>query len=499
MSFERNLQKLQERTDSLEQGLPSKLPRSRTTGLSPASDDLNKGSAPSTLVILDPPTSTPAPVNTQSTAVAALSQQVIRRPYLDGTRLDAFHGREDENLQLWLKKFYLHLKRCQIDENTEQAVWELVAHLKGPAESWYYSLPNDVAGSLQSMEEALLKRYGAYDRKWKLWQEMDSIKQITSLSFERYIEDINNLCHRVGADDETKLRCFVRGLEPKLRIAVASREPTTYQEAERAARLHVALQKGEEKQSSDGGFSLKEIGENIGREIMKNIQPQPVAAYYGNHNESLPHSLQPLNYQSGRNQNHRRESSSQRAPPWYQQDGPNRPHDAPLQPYPHGIYQAPMPHGHIREWQKDGQTGGNQSNKLMTDVTRCLSDVAKAFNQLNAPPQAPVARNRRTADGRPICNYCHKAGHLAINCNKRNQQALSNRGEGSGRVAAITDSPENEDEAVACIGGETDTLSSQQPRDFPEIGLPTNTETENTGEAMCAVDHISVTPDLFAP
>lgn len=64
-----------------------------------------------------------------------------------------------------------------------------------------------------------------------------------------------------------------------------------------------------------------------------------------------------------------------------------------------------------------GPTGQDRVSNLETKLEQLISLMTK--NQMN---QKGGARNERTADGQPICNYCKKAGHIARHCEERQKK-----------------------------------------------------------------------------
>ena len=69
------------------------------------------------------------------------------------------HGRENENVDRWLRLFALYLAYRRINPDSDQAAVQLALHLSGPAKSFFQNLPSTVQALYDVLKDALKERF----------------------------------------------------------------------------------------------------------------------------------------------------------------------------------------------------------------------------------------------------------------------------------------------------------------------------------------------------
>ena len=153
-----------------------------------------------------------------------------------------FQGRENENIDRWLQRFALYLANCKISPTSDQAAIKLALHLSGPAETFYYNLPNTVQASYTLLKYALTERFSPAHRHLRNQQELSKHRQGPNESLESFLADLNKKFNCLDLRDEDKLCYLIQGLHTDIQADVLKKEPKTYTEAEKAARLIYSIQ-----------------------------------------------------------------------------------------------------------------------------------------------------------------------------------------------------------------------------------------------------------------
>ena len=319
-------------------------------------------------------------LQTQLTAVQAAiegnSQGSIFKP-------KTFSGALNEDINEWLSKFERFAKFYSW--GAAKKLGAMVLLFEGPALSWFQTLSQDVASSYNELVDALKVRFGATNIDFILRQELYARRQGQSEPLTSYTEDIIKRCQRLGLNDTDLMNIFVNGLAPELKSHVVLNQPKTFSEAENLARLRDAV--------------YKSSGPSLLATPSPSNQDQRIKELEGQVNLLL--SLATTSKSS--NQPNLHAISSESIPKIGQ-------------PFQSSV-------------DKSDQSAANQNMQQFTsEIIAALQDVAK--NQNNAPkgrPRsfnqnygAPRGRNLRTTDGQPICNYCHRVGHVARYCQQRN-------------------------------------------------------------------------------
>lgn len=91
-----------------------------------------------------------------------------------------FHGYDSEDVCRWLDKIESYLKVRCIDPTSPAALAELSLNVAGPAEDFYYSLPEDRKATFPQLRDALRERFANNNRSWLIWQAVTTRQQGTA-------------------------------------------------------------------------------------------------------------------------------------------------------------------------------------------------------------------------------------------------------------------------------------------------------------------------------
>ena len=187
--------------------------------------------------------------------------------YLDLTLSDM------QDVDRWLKKFANRLQSTghALDPCSKAA--DLANHLSGPAETFYFSLDEDVCSNYDKLVDALRERYSSDDFKWRLRQQLSSRKQGAKESLDSYIEFINTTCQRLGVSKADQLHFFVQGLKDDIKREILMHKPEDYQTAENLARLKVSVDRTVAESSQESIKSERE--KEILFRLLENLTPTP--------------------------------------------------------------------------------------------------------------------------------------------------------------------------------------------------------------------------------
>ena len=153
-----------------------------------------------------------------------------------------FHGYDAEDVNQWLDKLEYYLKLRLIDTASTTALAELVLNLAGPAEDFFYSLPDDRKETFELLRDALKDRFSNDNQSWITWQAVVTRQQGELEPLDTYLTELTNNSRRLHITDAEKMRYFVQGLRSEIRKAVLMKQPKSFREAEKMARLACSVE-----------------------------------------------------------------------------------------------------------------------------------------------------------------------------------------------------------------------------------------------------------------
>ena len=377
-----------------------------------------------------------------------------------------FHGRENENIDRWLQRFALYLANCKISPTSDQAAIKLALHLSGPAETFYYNLPNTVQASYTLLKDALTERFSPAHRHLRNRQELSKRRQGPNESLESFLADLNEKFNCLDLRDEDKLCYLIQGLRTDIQAEVLKKEPKTYTEAEEAARLIYSIQQSV--------FQRRQ--EDITHLVHTANHPQPTTPHSvpvpSQGETSLLTGIQSLLNKSTSPEQHKlellakelhRHTSQKVAAPssletqlaTYQSTPQARTDDLfhslqaqiqhlneKLSGHPSvAAYQCTTPRepshrnsdtdelSRLREENrqlKATQRASLPQRHQSTDLSRVFNEIRRLQSRMDGFMRVYATRNyqqhpsrARTHDGRPICHTCGKIGHVKAVCFQR--------------------------------------------------------------------------------
>ena len=208
---------------------------------------------------------------TLSDMQATIDHAPFRSP--KAVKLEKFSGYESQDVDRWLKKFANRLQSTSHALDPCSKAADLANHLSGPAETFYFSLDEDVRSNYDKLVDALRERYSSDDFKWRLRQQLSSRKQGAKESLDSYIEFINTTCQRLGVSKADQLHFFVQGLKDDIKREILMHKPEDYQTAENLARLKVSVDRTVAESSQESIKSERE--KEILYKLLDKLTPTP--------------------------------------------------------------------------------------------------------------------------------------------------------------------------------------------------------------------------------
>ena len=115
-------------------------------------------------------------------------------------------------------------------------------NLAGPAEDFFYSLPDDRKETFELLLDALKERFSNDNQSWITWQAVTTRQQGELEPLDTYLTELTNNFRRLHITDAEKMRYFVQGLRSEIRKAVLMKQPNPFREAEKMARLACSVE-----------------------------------------------------------------------------------------------------------------------------------------------------------------------------------------------------------------------------------------------------------------
>ena len=82
-------------------------------------------------------------------------------------RLELFSGRESQDIYCWLKRFETQFKGCDRKLDSACLAANLVCHLTGLAETFYFSLEPETRKTFDHLTKAFKELFLSDDLKWR--------------------------------------------------------------------------------------------------------------------------------------------------------------------------------------------------------------------------------------------------------------------------------------------------------------------------------------------
>ena len=147
------------------------------------------------------------------------------------TNIDYFYDYENENVKNWLIRFQNFLIVKGFKPHGCEVARIFPFFLRGVAQTWYYSLADDVRDNFLDLEKAFIFRFLSYEYRFRLREELELKRQGISESLQDYIDFIEERAQLLEIDDETKLFVFANGLRNDIKRVVLMKSPKSFYEA----------------------------------------------------------------------------------------------------------------------------------------------------------------------------------------------------------------------------------------------------------------------------
>ena len=168
------------------------------------------------------------------------SSSAPRMPEL--VKMKPFNGEMDSDaLDAWIRQLVIQTKYYSVSkqlESEESKVVFAAAHLDGAAADWYWSTAADSITTLKEFVDALNRRFKSSLDADVAAEKLHSLKQ-GAHPVTQYVGAVQQLLIRLPRMDmETRIRSFVRGLQPHLAQKLRELRPATVESAyEQAIRI----------------------------------------------------------------------------------------------------------------------------------------------------------------------------------------------------------------------------------------------------------------------
>lgn len=227
--------------------------------------------------------------------------------------------------------------------------------LTGYANLWFNSTPSLPGKTFDFIAKELVNQFHNDSDVWLLRQQLCNRKQLNTETVSRFAEDIRRLSQRINLPREEIVNYFIQGLKPAIKHYVLLQRPASLEDAETQAKLKESTPDPQSVDRTDE--IITSFNNTLAQLKISEQNKQPTVAAY-----SRPYTDNSQN----------------------------------------------------KNYQRDQLVPREEVEDLVAQRVR--QEMHRVHNQQT---NGPDYRNRRSFDGRPICNYCRKAGHIAYTCRKR--------------------------------------------------------------------------------
>lgn len=168
--------------------------------------------------------------------LAATSSSLMEAPSL----LSSFSGLGAENATLWLSRF----KRYAAAKgwSAPQTLKTFPLFLSGSAQLWFEALSDETTSSATDLEAAFLQRFGPEaSSRWSRLQAFNARKMMPRETMEQFATELQFKAAELKKSDSDLLDTFLMGLPDAVRQQVLIKDPTTFDDALKYARMTHAV------------------------------------------------------------------------------------------------------------------------------------------------------------------------------------------------------------------------------------------------------------------
>ena len=313
-----------------------------------------------------------------------------------------FHGYDAEDVNRWLDKLEYYLKLRRIDAASPTALAELVLNLAGPAEDFFYSLPDDRKETFGLLRDALKERFSNDNQSWIIWQAVTIRQQGELEPLDTYLTELTNNFRRLHITDAEKMRYFVQGLRSEVRKAVLMKQPKSFREAEKMARLACSVENTMNTSPENSvAAQIENLSQTVKSLLSAGVTPN---AQSSTDNKKLLNVIEQNNALLGNLSTALGKQGETAEPPRVKFTHQNNATTA------------------LAALNNEAFTGKSEFQELKNLLLEKLDSQNRHFDARTRglarrkQDQREEIPRQRTREGQPRCFTCGQTGHLAVNC-----------------------------------------------------------------------------------
>ena len=135
----------------------------------------------------------------------------------------------NDSPDLWLPKFNAYVAFKGYNDRQRRNLFGLF--MKGNAELWFATLHDDILENWNDLVEAFLLQFHHGKPRWKLDNELDSLRQQHGESVQEYAIRVKHMCHQCQRNQDELLSRFIQGLCPSIMKFTVTNNPVDFEQA----------------------------------------------------------------------------------------------------------------------------------------------------------------------------------------------------------------------------------------------------------------------------
>ena len=290
----------------------------------------------------------------------------------------------------------------RIDAASPTALAELVLNLAGPAEDFFYSLPDDRKETFGLLRDALKERFSNDNQSWITWQTVTIIQRGELKPLDTYLTELTNNFRRLHITDAEKMRYFVQGLRSEIRKAILMEQPKSFREAEKMARLACSVENTMNTSPENSvAAQIENLSQTVKSLLSAGVTPN---AQSSTDNKKLLNVIEQNNALLGNLSTALGKQGETAEPPRVKFTHQNNATTA------------------LAALNNEAFTGKSEFQELKNLLLEKLDSQNRHFDARTRElarrkqDQREEIPRQRTREGQPRCFTCGQTGHLAVNC-----------------------------------------------------------------------------------
>ena len=200
-----------------------------------------------------------------------LLRRILLNPQKPEEKLPKFSGADEEDFQdFWTKVIRTKKFNGWDDKRTTEA---LALSFEKRASRFYDSLDYITKTNIKAIERSFREEFKPPEKLWRQRSQLYALRQ-DNKNLEEYIEQLEILTEGIRLDGETKLDLFINGLNTDLKQHLQLRQPKSYREAVRAARVKESIRKESANNRDEDMKKILELlkSQKVNSELEERIQ-----------------------------------------------------------------------------------------------------------------------------------------------------------------------------------------------------------------------------------